>query len=193
MSGTDERLAQVQHELDVLKTKGIDGPIEGAKGAGDKAMELFGNLGAKLQSTVEQAKGAVGDAAKTAEGTTKQLGADAGTAVESAKDKITSGGGRKSRRRRGRGRCKTRRKRGKSRTKKKRGKSRGKKRRGKSARRTACRRRKMRTRKFHEFSPSVDHPGDLDFTTKYGNKDFHRGHHDQRYLFRKPYSQRVGP
>ena len=187
MSGAEARLAQVQQELDVLKSKGTDG----AKGAGDKAMELFGNLGAKLQSTVDQAKDAVGDAAKTAEGKTKELGAEAGTAVESAKAKITSGGrGRRSRRgRRGRSRCKTRRRRGKSRAKKRRRKSV----RPRRKRQSACRRRKMRSRKFHKFSPSVDHPGDLDFTTKYGNKDFHRDHHDQRYLFRKPYAPRVGP
>lgn len=57
------------------------------------------------------------------------------------------------------------------------------------SRRHHGRRHKRRSRRYGLGSKSKTHRGDMDFTTKRGNKDFHHRHHDVKKS-RRPYRKR---
>ena len=45
---------------------------------------------------------------------------------------------------------------------------------------------------FHYGSMSKSHPNDLDFTTKFGDKSYHRKHHDIETLHHLPFQKGEG-
>ena len=57
------------------------------------------------------------------------------------------------------------------------------------SRRHHGRRHRRRSRRHGKGSKSLTHHGDMNYTTKRGNKDFHRRHHDVKKS-RRPYRKR---